>query len=313
MKKIKTLDHLEEETKKIKVNPRLALVAADDESAIKSVIEAAKGNIVDPVFIGNEKNIKKICVENYIDIRRIEVINEPDHKESVYCAVNLFKKGRIDMIMKGLVSTGTLLRVILDKERGMPPDGIISHVGVCYLSQYGRFLFVTDAGVNINPNLSRKIEIIKNAVDLAKALGIKKPKVAMLAAIEKVNLPVMPATLDAALLARMSGRGPFKGAIVGGPFALDNALSIKAADYKGIHHPVAGEADIVCVPDIESGNVLYKAITVIAGLNLIGIVLGSKIPLVVTSRSDTGKAKYYSIVLGAYYSHIQKQKRDGKK
>ena len=240
---------------------------------------------------------------------RIDIIEEPDHAESIYHAVELYKNGKIDMIMKGLTSTSTLLRVILDKERGIPPDGILSHVGVCYLPQYKRLLFVTDAGVNINPSLRRKIEIIKNAANLAQGFGINNPKVAMLAAIEKVNLPAMPATLDAALISRMSDRGPFKNIVIGGPFALDNAISLNAADYKGIHHPVAGNADIVCVPDIESGNILYKAITVIAGLNLIGIVVGSKIPLIVTSRSDPDKTKYYSIVLGAYYSYIQNQKR----
>ena len=128
VKKIKTLEQLEKETKKLKINPRLALVAADDESAIKSVIEAAKGNIVDPVLIGNGKNIKRLCKDNYIDVSRIEIIEVPDQAESIYHAVELFKKGKIDMIMKGLVSTSTLLRVILDKERGMPPEGILSHV-----------------------------------------------------------------------------------------------------------------------------------------------------------------------------------------
>ncbi len=313
MEKIRSLDHLVEVTKRLVVNPRLALVAADDESSIKSVLDAAKKNIIDPVLIGNTARIKAICKKNFVDISRIKVIEEPDHSAATCRAVALYKKGEIDLIMKGMMSTSTLLRVVLDKEHGMPPEGVLSHVGVCYPPSYGKLLFITDAGVNINPHFHRKMGIVLNSIKLARILGVSKPKVAMLAAIEKVNLPAMPATLDAALMAKMSGRGIFKNAVIGGPFALDNAISKEAAERKDMTQPVAGDADILCVPDIESGNMLYKAITIIGGLQFAAIGIGSEIPLVITSRSDSDLTKFYSIVLGAYYSYMKKKIRAGKK
>jgi len=307
MKIINTIEHLSRETEKQHIKSRLALVASEDVAAIKSVIKASKRNIIEPVFIGDKKKIMKLCRVNNIDIARYEIVDETDPAGSAYRAVKLYKTGHIHMIMKGLINTRALLKVILDKDRGDPPDGILSHVGVCYIPWYKKLLLLTDAGVNVSPNLHRKVEIIKNAVDLARTLGIKCPKVAMVAAVESVNLPAMPATLDAKLLSRMSNSGLFKNVFIGGPFALDNALSKKAANYKGIKHPVAGDADILCVPDIECGNILYKAISVIAGHQIGGIVIGSNIPLVVASRSDPDKAKFLSIVLGAYYAHMHRK------
>lgn len=312
MERIRSLDHLVESTEKLKTNPRLALTAAHDETSIKSVLDAAKANMVDPVFIGDKTKIKTICASSFIDISRIEVIDEPDDTEACYRAVEMYKKGQIDLIMKGLLNTSTLLRTVLDKDRGMPPKEVLSHVAVCFPPGYGKLLFITDAGVNISPNFQRKIGIIKNSVELARVLGVAKPKVAMLAAIEKVNLPAMPATLDAALLAKMSGRGAFKNVTIAGPFALDNAISKEAAKHKKIIQPVAGDADILCAPDIEAGNILYKTISIIGGLQFAGLAMGSRIPLVICSRSDSDKTKFYSIVLGAYYSYVTKQ-QNGRK
>jgi phosphate butyryltransferase len=198
------------------------------------------------------------------------------------------------------VPTATLLRAVLDRELGAAPKGILSHVTLFEEPGSGRLMLLTDPAVNIRPNLQRKVEIVRNAVAVARRLGMARPRVAMLAATEKVNFPAMPATLDADLLAKMGAQGEFGDARVAGPMALDVALSAQAAAFKGVDNDVAGHADILVAPDIESGNVLYKSLSTLLGLDMAGVVVGSRVPVVVPSRGDSPRTKLLSLALAAF-------------
>ncbi|MBU4379322.1 MAG: phosphate butyryltransferase, partial [Proteobacteria bacterium] len=215
-------------------------------------------------------------------------------------AVRLFRQGEAQLIMKGLVPTVTLLKGVLDKETGVPhPSRILSHVAVFESPLDGRLMLMTDPGVNINPNLQRKADILRNALDVARCLGMDRPRVAILAATEKVNYPAMPATLDADILTKMAARGEFGDAVVAGPLSLDLALSGEIAACKRFESPVAGCADILVTPNIEAGNILYKSLSVFCGCVMAAVVVGSLVPVVVPSRGDSNASKFLSIALAS--------------
>ncbi len=297
---ITSLDGIIAAVRKNGKRARVAIAPCAEEFVMRSALTAHREGIAEPIFIGNKEKALSVAQEHNMDIDSFEFHEEDDDVEAVSTAVSFYKEGKADLIMKGLVSTSVILKAILNKQTGVPPKGIISHVTVFDAPTEERLVLMTDAGVNIKPNLQRKADILRNALDVARKLGIKQPKAAILAATEKVNYPAMPATLDADIMAKMSAEGAFGDAQVAGPLALDLAISRTAAACKGIDNPVAGYADILLTPEIESGNILYKALTTIAGKTLASVVVGSDVPIVVPSRGDSDSSKFNSIALACY-------------
>lgn len=297
---INSLDDIIKAVRKHGKRTRVAIAPCAEEFVMRSALTAHEEGIAEPIFIGNKEKAHRVAREHGMDIDGFEFHEENDDAQAVSTAVSFFKEGKTDLIMKGLISTSVILKAILNKQTGVPPKGIISHVTAFEAPGGERLILLTDAGVNIKPNLQRKADILRNALDVARKLGIKNPKAAILAATEKVNYPAMPATLDADILAKMSAEGAFGDARVAGPLALDLAISNTAAACKGIDNPVAGCADILLTPEIESGNILYKALTTIAGKTLASVVVGSEVPIVVPSRGDSDSSKFNSIALACY-------------
>jgi len=274
----------------------MTVAAAEDEVVIESVLKAYELNIVDPILIGNQNKIKSIIAN--LDYKFTgEIIATETRKQSAHKAMELINNGKADFPMKGLLSSRVILKAMLNKKYNLRQKRLLSLITLLYLKKEDRLLIITDGGMNINPGLDDKVQIVKNAVEFARTIGIKKPRVAPLAAVEKVN-PAMQATLDAAALAKMADRGQIKNAIIDGPLAFDNAIDIKAARHKGIKSPVAGKVDILLAPDIESGNILYKSLIYYSGLEAASVVYGARLPLVLTSRADNMKTKLNSIALG---------------
>ena len=281
--------------------PRVAIAPCADEFVLRGGIEAHAQGLAEPVLIGDMERTAQVAEEHGLDVSGFESFHEPDAAAAVARAVRMYREGAVSIIMKGLVSTAVVLKAVLNKETGVPPvSGILSHVTVFEAPDKDRLMLLTDAGVNIRPNLQRKADILRNALHVARRLGMDCPRAAMLAATEKVNYPAMPATLDADVISKMAAQGQFGRCLVHGPLALDLAISPQAAATKGVNHPVAGHADILCAPDIESGNLLYKALGVLHGSTLASVVVGSRVPVVVPSRSDSAESKFHSIALAAF-------------
>lgn len=293
---ITTIQGIIEKAKEVK-KQTLVVAAAEDNEVLAAVSEAVKLDIVDAILVGDEGEINKIASSEGYDISKCKIVNEPNKIAAARKSVEMVSKGEASLVMKGLLGTADILRAVLDKEIGLRTGRVLSHVAVFEIEGYDRLFMLTDGAMNIAPDLSQKAQIVQNAVTVAKALGIAQAKVAPLAAVELVN-PDMQPTLDAASLSQMAARGQIKDCIIDGPLALDNAVSLEAAEHKGIKSPVAGKADILMVPNIEAGNVLYKSIVYFAKAKTAGIISGAKAPVVLTSRADTHEAKLYSIALG---------------
>lgn len=277
---------------------KLSVAVAQDEDVLKSVMQAYKERIVEPLLVGDKEKIEEIAKMISFDISNIEIIDEKDITMAARKATELVSSGKASILMKGLVDTSIIMKQVLDKEIGLRTENVISHVAVFDIPTYHKVFIVTDAAMNIAPDLNQKKEILENAIELAHSLDITEPKVAVLAAKEKVG-DKMPATVDAGKLVEMNLNGEIKGAIVAGPFALDNAVSKESAKIKGIDSPVAGDADIMLAPNIETGNVLYKALGFLGNAKHAGLIVGTKRPIVLTSRADSEEAKFNSIVLAA--------------
>jgi phosphate butyryltransferase len=275
----------------------LSVAYPADKTVISAVERARKAGLIDAIFVGDQDIIEKIADDIDCDITSYKVIDVKDPKEAALKAVSLISSGEADFLMKGSLDTSLVLKAVLNDEVGICAEKLLSHVSVMELPNHPKLLTVTDAAMNIAPDANQKKEIIQNAVDLVIKLGIEKPLVAVLAAIEKVN-PKMQATVDADKLVKMFENGEIQNCIVGGPFALDNAISIKAANIKKVSHPVAGNADILLCPDIESGNILYKSLSFLAYAKSGSIITGAKAPVVLTSRADSEDVKFNSIALG---------------
>lgn len=275
---------------------RVAVAQAGDEDVLLSVKMAMNEGIIDPVLVGNKEDIERISKEIGLDLEKVEIVDERDKTLAARKATELVSSGKASILMKGLIDTSIIMKQVLDKEIGLRTDKLISHVAIFDIATYHKIFFLTDAAMNIAPNLEQKKEIIENAVELLKCLNINNPKVAILAAKEKVS-PKMEATVDAGKLKEMNQNGEIKNCIVDGPLALDNAVSKESARIKGIDSPVAGDADILIAPDIEAGNVLYKSLTFLGGAASAGIIVGTKAPIILTSRADDEDAKLHSIVL----------------
>ncbi len=275
----------------------VAVAVAEDHEVLSAISLAYNKGIVKAILVGNKVEIEKIASEHDLDISAHEIIDSNDKVEASRTAVSLVSSGKADILMKGLVDTSIILKAVLDKEIGLRTGSVLSHVAVFDVDTYHKLLFVTDAAMNIAPDVDTKKKIIDNAVGLVHSLDIDTPNVAIVCAKEKVN-PKMPATVDAESLVKMYDNGEFEGCVVAGPFALDNAISKEAAEIKGVTHKGAGDADIVLCPDIEAGNILYKSLSILAKSQNAGIILGAKAPVVLTSRADTDETKLHSIALG---------------
>ena len=285
------------ELAKSKGPKKIAVAVAEDEEVLEAVKAATDLKIVEPILVGNKEKIENIAKEIEFDLAGIKIIDEKDAQLAAREATRLVSCGECQILMKGLVPTATIMKQVLDKEIGLRTGKIISHVAVFDVKTYHKLFFVTDAAMNIAPDVSQKKGIIENAVELAHSLDNDIPKVAVLAASEKVS-PKMESTVHAEELVDIYKKGEITGCVVDGPFALDNAVSKEAAKVKGINSEVAGDPDILLVPNIDAGNVLYKSLTFLANAESAGIILGTKAPIVLTSRADNKKAKLHSIALG---------------
>lgn len=297
---ITTFDQLISAVKN-KETKRLAIASAEGGEVIEAVKQATDQNIISGVLIGDQSKIESLCKKKSLDLSEVEIINAPDSRLAATVAVQTVKRGNADMLMKGKVDTSTLLRAVLDKENGLCTDAFLSHVAVMEVESYPKLMLVSDGGMNISPGIQQKVYILKNAVEVAKKLGVKKPKVACLAAVELVN-PDMQETVDAAALVKMAERGDIEDVIIDGPIAFDAAISLEAARTKGIVSPVAGDPDIFLVPDIASGNIFVKSLIYLANAKVGGVIAGAGVPIVLLSRSDSAQTKLYSMALGAIVS-----------
>lgn len=278
---------------------KVAVSVAQDEPVLEAVREAKERGIADAILVGDEAQIKEIATLIGMDLSQYEIVNEPDAKKAAIKAVELVHDRKADMLMKGLVDTATFLRSVLNKEVGLRTGKVMSHVAVFDIEGIDRLVFLTDVAFNTYPELKDKVQIINNSVQVARACGIDCPKVAPVCAVEVVN-PNMPATVDAAILSQMNNRGQIKGCIVDGPLSLDIALSEEAAKHKGLKNSeVAGKADIILLPNIETGNVMYKTLTYTSKCKNGGLLVGTSAPVILTSRADSFETKVNSIALAA--------------
>ncbi len=280
---------------------KLVLAVAHDEHSLGAVCSVVKKNLIDAILVGKEVQIREIAKKLKLDISKLKIINEENDGNAVKTAVKLVHDKKADILMKGNVPTAVLLRGVLDKENGLRKNEVLSHFALFEIPTYHKLLGLTDAAMIISPDLKTKVALINNAVEFMNKLGISKPKVALLGAVEMVN-ESMPATMDAAIISKMNQRGQIKNCIIDGPLAYDNAVSMESAKHKGIVSDVAGDADLLVAPDIEAGNVLYKAYGFSANAKLAACILGAAAPIVLTSRSDTEESKQDSIVMAAAVS-----------
>lgn len=281
---------------------RLAVAWPQDADTLSSCSEAFRGGIATPLLVGRKDGIIREADDAGIDIRGIEIVSVPDEAAAAQTVVRLVREGSADFLMKGLLDTKLVLKAVLAEKAILRPNRVLSHAAAFEVPGYPRLLLIADAAMIISPDLEKKRAILENTVEVAWALGIDRPKVAVLCAKEKVD-PKMPCTGDAAALASLE----LPGCEVSGPLALDNAVDPKAAALKGIQGSVAGDADVLIVPSIEAGNILYKALAFLAGAKNAGIIVGAAAPIVLTSRADSGPSKLASIALAAVHAARSKK------
>jgi phosphate acetyltransferase len=283
-----------------------AVVHPCDRASLLGTLQAAQRGLIDPVLVGPEDKIRGVAKAEGVDLRSCRIVTTVDSRESAARGVELARAGEVAALMKGSLHTDELMAAVVPSATGLRTSRRISHVFVMDVPTYSRTLLVTDAAINIAPALEEKADIVRNAIDLGHVLGVAQPKVAILAAVETVN-PKMPSTVEAAALCKMADRGQIKGAILDGPLAFDNAISLEAALTKKITSPVAGQADILIVPDLEAGNMLAKQLIYLAGAEGAGIVMGTRVPVVLTSRSDSVRTRLASTAVLALVAHARRQ------
>jgi phosphotransacetylase len=284
-----------------------AVVHPCEASALAGACEAADKGIIVPIFVGPTEKIATTAKAAKIDISRFQIVDTPHSEASAAKAVELVREGQAELLMKGSLHTDELMGAVVSKERGLRTGRRISHVFVMDVPTYHKVLIVTDGAINIAPTLEDKLDICQNAIDLAISLGIERPKVAILAAVETVTSK-MPATIDAAALCKMADRGQIKNAVLDGPMAFDNAISRKAAKTKGIRSEVAGDPDILLAPDLEAGNILAKQLTFLANADSAGLVLGARVPIILTSRADSVRSRIASCAVAMLAAHARRKK-----
>ncbi|PNR93651.1 phosphate butyryltransferase [Petrotoga sp. 9PWA.NaAc.5.4] len=295
------IEDILEQVKKESKKKKIAVAAAEDDVVLKAVQKAKEINLCDFILFGDKQKIEKIVQENNLDLKDVEIIDSKSPLESAKGAIEAVVNGQADLPMKGKLTTAEILSIYLKDEYNLKTGKTMNLVCVFEIPNYHKLLIISDAGMIIAPTLEQKIDIINNAVSVAQRLGIERPKVAILGALEQVN-PKMPVTLDAAILTQMNRRGQIKGCIVDGPFAMDNAISKEAAIHKGIISEVAGDADILIVPNIEAGNILYKTLVYFANAKLASSIIGGKKPVVLTSRADSDESKLNAMALSILMS-----------
>ncbi|MDR3231024.1 MAG: bifunctional enoyl-CoA hydratase/phosphate acetyltransferase [Synergistaceae bacterium] len=280
-------------------NPRRVIVAsAADEHSLEAVFRAQKERIVEPVLVGGKTKILEILARLSATVPESDLYDVPDVDEAAQKAVALVREGRGDFLMKGKLETAQMLKPVVNKETGIGTGRVMSHFVIFESPRYHKLLVVTDGGMMTYPTLEQKKAIIENTVSTLRALGYDNPKIGVLAAVEKLN-PKMPETVDADALYRMNLDGGIKGCVVAGPISLDLSLDPEAVAIKGYQSPVAGDADALIVPNIHTGNALGKSITVLGGGRMAGIVVGARVPIILTSRGSSSEEKYLSLVLAA--------------
>ena len=281
-----------------------------EESALTAAVEAAQAGLIDPILVGPAAKIEETARSANIDLGKIEIVDAAHSVESAKKAVDLVKQGRAEVLMKGSLHSDELLSAIVSRDGGLRTGRRVSHVFVMDVPTYHKVLVVTDAAINIAPTLEDKVDICQYAIDLVTSLRhdkSEKPKVAILAAVETVTTK-MPATIDAAALCKMAERGQIKGGILDGPLAFDNAISKQAADTKGIKSAVAGDPDILLVPDLEAGNILAKQLSFLANADSAGLVLGAKVPVILTSRADSVRSRIASCAVATLVAYARRSK-----
>lgn len=276
-----------------------------EQTALEGAIEAAEHGLISPILVGPAARLKEIAAKGKVNLGNARIVDVPHSHAAAARAVELVRQGEAELLMKGSLHTDELLGAVVARETGLRTGRRISHVFLMDVPTYHKVLVVTDAAINIAPTLEDKVDICQNAIDLAIALGVERPKVAVLAAVETVNSK-MQATLDAAALCKMADRGQITGGIIDGPLAFDNAISTDAARIKGIVSEVAGDPDILLVPDLESGNMLAKQLTFLANADSAGLVLGARVPIILTSRADSVRSRIASCAVGAIVAHARR-------
>ena len=256
-----------------------------DDVSLESAVEAAKLNLIVPILVGPSARIKEVAERAEVDISRFEIVDSAHSHDSAAKAVELVRQGRAEALMKGSLHTDELMGAVVSREGGLRTARRVSHCFVMDVPSYAHALLITDAAVNIAPSLEDKVDIVQNAIELAQAMGVEEVRVAILSAMETIN-PKVPSTIEAAALCKMADRGQITGALLDGPLALDNAISLEAAEIKKISSPVAGRANVLVVPDLEAGNMLAKSMSFLANADAAGIVLGARVPVILTSRAD---------------------------
>ena len=286
----------------------VAVAAAQDGAALDAAVDAASEGVATAMLFGERTNILHMLEQRHADASVFRIVDAPDASDAARQAVGAVANGDAQLLLKGKIKTGALLSVVLEKTSALRTGQLLSDVFVFENTtrRDDQLMMITDGGVVLKPSLEQKIDLIKNAVTVAHALGKPEPRVALLSAIESVN-PNLPSTQEAAILAKMNQRGQITGCIVDGPLALDNAVSPKAARIKGIESPVAGYADILVCPDIESGNMLAKSTTYFAGFRLAHVIMGAAAPIMIPSRSDSAESKKLSIALGKLIYHARQE------
>jgi phosphotransacetylase len=275
-------------------------------SALSGAVDGAKLGLIAPIFVGPAEKIAAIAESAHIDLSGLEIVDVPHSNAAAAKAVELIREGRAEVLMKGSLHTDELLSAIVSREGGLRTGRRISHAFLMDVPTYHKVLIVTDAAINIAPTLEDKVDICQNAIDLAISLGLERPKVAILAAVETVTSK-MPATLDAAALCKMAERGQIKGGLLDGPLAFDNAISKEAAKTKGIKSEVAGDPDILLAPDLEAGNILAKQLSFLANADSAGMVLGARVPVILTSRADSVRSRIASCAVAKLIAHARRQ------
>ncbi len=278
-----------------------------EKSALAGAIEAGELGLIKPILVGPEEKLREIAKAAGIDLGGVEIVDAPHSHASASKAVELVRQGKAELLMKGSLHTDELLGAVVARETGLRTGRRLSHVFIMDVPTYHKVLIVTDAAINIAPALEDKADICQNAIDLAIVLGLETPKIAILAAVETVNSK-MPATLDAAALCKMAERGQITGGILDGPLAFDNAISADAAKTKGIRSAVAGDPDILLVPDLEAGNILAKQLIFLANADSAGLVLGARVPIILTSRADTVRSRIASCAVAMLAAHARRRK-----
>jgi len=277
-----------------------------NESALAGAIDAAQMGIITPILVGPRQKIEAAAREANIDITAYEIVDAEHSHDSAAKAVALVREGRAEMLMKGSLSTDELLGAVVKRDGGLRTERRLSHCFIMDVPNHSNVLIITDAAINIFPTLAEKVDIVQNAIDLAHALRIAQPKVAILSAMEKVS-PGLQSTVEAAALCKMADRGQITGGLLDGPLALDNAISPEAAKIKNITGPVAGHADILVVPDLEAGNMLAKSLTFLMDADSAGVVLGARVPITLTSRADSVQSRLASCAVAALVANWRRE------